>query len=626
MNRLLLAALLLAAPAAGLAQASAVPTRISYQGKVTDAAGVPVGNASPVNRVVTFRVWKSPTSVAAADRLYSEQQTVTIAAGEFSVLLGAGSAVAGENNQGTLDAIFNGETRFLGITIDDPAVVTDPEISPRQQIVANAYAFRAKVAEAVASQAVTSAMLANNAVGTAQVADAAVTLGKLAADSVDATKISDNAVGSAEIAAGAVTAAKLGADVAVWSVNGTTAFRPTGSVGIGTNAPSAPLDVYDANNPRIGFHTPLSTVNATRGLFVGLNNGGPAYVFNWENSHLDFGTNGLIRQRIESDGRIGFGVLNGDTNLNFYFKGNKTHIAKFQNAAGAEIFTIRDYNSVAIGHAAPTASLDIWAPTYPSVILKSNKTGLGDNRGTRFFMDDFTPYRTSGIWAYESSSMDFATSNIRRMRIEPDGRMGFNYDNGDGNVSFYFKALTQTTPGNPANEHVAFRIMNGNFTEIAAFRNDGNAYKPGGGSWSASSDARLKHDIRDLSGALGKLMQLRPVTFRYNDGKRYGEGLRTGFIAQEMEKVYPEWVTQTADGMKAIGFSGFESVAVQALRELRAEKDAQLAAAQARIADLEAQLRVLASAQAGAEERFIALERRIQKLATGALAAATARE
>ncbi len=621
MNRLLLAALLLAAPVAGLAQASAVPTRISYQGRVTDAAGVPVGNASPVNRVVTFRVWKSPTSVAAADRLYSEQQTVTIAAGEFSVLLGAGSAVSGETNAGTLDAIFDGESRYLGITIDDPAVATDPEISPRQQIVANAFAFRAKVAESVANQAVTSAMLANNAVGTAQVADAAVTLGKLAANSVDATKISDNAVGSAEIAAGAVTAAKLGADVAVWSVNGTTAFRPTGSVGIGTNVPPGPLGVYDANNPRIGFHTPLSTVSATRGLFVGLNNGGPAYVFNWENSHLDFGTNGIIRQRIEANGRFGFGVLNGDPNLDFYFKGaSRSHIAKFQNSAGAEIFTIRDYPAVAIGHAAPTAGVDIWSATYPSILLKSNKTGLADNRGTRFFMDDFTNYRTSGIWAYESSSMDFATTNVRRMRIEPDGRMGFLIDNGDPNVSFHFRAV------NNVGGHAVFRIIDSADAEVAVLFNNGTALKRGGGSWGATSDVRVKRDVRDLAGSLDRLLQLRSVNFFYKDQQKYAKGEQTGFIAQEMEKVFPQWVTESPDGMKAISFSGFESHTVQALRELRAEKDAQLAAAQARIADLEAQVAALRSAQGTAEERFAALERRIQKLATGALAATTARE
>lgn len=621
MKRILLAAALLALPVAGHAQASAVPTRISYQGKVTDAAGVPIGNTTPVNRVITFRIWNSPSAVAVANRLYSEQQTVTISGGEFSVLLGAGTPVSGETNAGTLDAVFNGDTRFLGITIDDPGVAVDPEISPRQQIVANAFSFRAKVAESVASQAVTSAMLANNAVGTAQVADAAVTLGKLAANAVDSSKIADNAVGTSEIAAGAVTAAKLGSDVAVWSVNGTTAFRPTGAVGIGTNSPAAPLDVYDANQPRIGFHTPLSTVNPTRGLFVGLNNGGPAYVFNWENSHLDFGTNGLIRQRIESDGRFGFGVLNGDTNLDFYFKGSgRSHVAKFQNSAGAEMFTIRDYASVAIGHAFPTASIDAWAPTYPSVILKSNKTGLGDNRGTRFFMEDFGTYRTSGIWAYESSSMDFATSDTRRMRIEPDGRMGFGLDNGDPNVSFYFRSRNSVTT------HTAFRVLSAYDTEVVAFLNNGTAFKPGGGSFAATSDVRLKTDIRNLTGSLDRLMQLRSVHFRYKDETKYGKGEQTGFIAQEMEKVYPEWVLDKADGMKAISFSGFESVTVQALRELRAEKDAQLSAAQARIAELESQVAALRSAQGTAEERFAALERRVQKLASGPLAAATPRE
>jgi DNA-binding protein YbaB len=622
--RLLLVAFLLGLPVAGFAQASAVPTRISYQGKVTDAAGVPIGNSAPVNRVITFRIWDSPSAVATTNRLYSEQQTVTISGGEFSVLLGAGTSVSGETNAGTLDAVFNGETRFLGITIDDPAVNPDPEISPRQQIVANAFSFRAKVAESVTSQAVTTAMLANNAVNTAQVADSAVTLGKLAANSVDSTKIADNAVNTAEIAAGAVTAAKLGSDVAVWSVNGTTAFRPTGAVGIGTNSPAGPLDVYDANNPRIGFHTPSSTVNATRGLFVGLNNNGPAYVFNWENSHLDFGTNGLNRMRIESDGRLGFGVLNGDTNLNFYFKGNSKPILMKVQGATQEVLTVRgDTGFVGIGatEANPASALSIHTPTNTRVSLHTNKAGSGYGDGAAFGYEDAGSYPTGYVWVYENAALDFATNNLRRMRIEPDGRTGFGIDNGDGFISHAFKQVTKDVNNNG----IALGVYKFDGSELATFTTFG-CFKPGGGSWAATSDLRLKKDVRALSGSLEKLLQLRSVNFLYKDQEKYAKGEQTGFIAQEMEKVFPQWVSEGPDGMKAISFSGFESHTVQALRELRAEKDAGFAERDAKIAALEQQLRDLQSTSAKATDRLAALERRLDNLATRGLAANSPRE
>ena len=136
------------------AQTTVLPALVSYQGRVSTAAGL-VGAGTPVNRTVTFRIWGSSTGTLAADLLYSETQTVTISDGEFSVLIGQGTAVAGETDKGkptrTIDSstVFGGATRYLGVTVDDGTAAADPEISPRQQLVSTAYAFRAKYAESV---------------------------------------------------------------------------------------------------------------------------------------------------------------------------------------------------------------------------------------------------------------------------------------------------------------------------------------------------------------------------------------------------------------------------------------------------------------------------------------------
>jgi hypothetical protein len=108
---------------------------------------------------------------------------------------------------------------------------------------------------------------------------------------------------------------------------------------------------------------------------------------------------------------------------------------------------------------------------------------------------------------------------------------------------------------------------------------DGSAGKPGGGSWAANSDRRLKRDIRDLEGSLDSLLALRGVSFEYLDPDAINErpGERIGMVAQEVEEVFPDWVDERADGYKAVSFSGFEALTVEALRELRAEKDAEIA-------------------------------------------------
>ncbi len=218
MHRLLHAFLGLAVAASAFAQSS-VPGLISYQGRVADAAGVPIGNTAPVNRTVIFRVWDSPSATGTANRLYSEQQNVTISGGEFSVLVGTGTPVAGETGNAftTMSAaVFGGQARFLGVTVDDgdgnPG--NDAEASPRQQIVTTPFAFRAQVAEAVAAGGVASTALANDAVGSAALAAGAVTGAKLAASAVGTAALADASVTAGKLAAAAVTTPAL-ADGAV---------------------------------------------------------------------------------------------------------------------------------------------------------------------------------------------------------------------------------------------------------------------------------------------------------------------------------------------------------------------------------------------------------------------------
>jgi hypothetical protein len=60
------------------------------------------------------------------------------------------------------------------------------------------------------------------------------------------------------------------------------------------------------------------------------------------------------------------------------------------------------------------------------------------------------------------------------------------------------------------------------------------------------SSSRYKDDVRDMAEASDRLLELRPVTFRY---KRHpGDPLQFGLIAEEVEKVLPELVMKDADG------------------------------------------------------------------------------
>lgn len=81
------------------------------------------------------------------------------------------------------------------------------------------------------------------------------------------------------------------------------------------------------------------------------------------------------------------------------------------------------------------------------------------------------------------------------------------------------------------------------------------------------SDARLKQNIVDLSNQLDKLCALRPVEFDYIESE--GGGHQIGFIAQELQEIYPDAVGKRApDGMLTVtGWNKTEARVVKAIQE-----------------------------------------------------------
>lgn len=151
----------------------------------------------------------------------------------------------------------------------------------------------------------------------------------------------------------------------------------------------------------------------------------------------------------------------------------------------------------------------------------------------------------------------------------------------------------------------------------------GVAYKPGGGSWTTTSDRRLKKDIRDYKDGLTELLQINPVYFKYNDA-RLTQDLNKeyiGVIAQEMLQIAPYTVEEgdffqetaedslgntviTKQGEKyyafdpsALTFMTINAVkeqqqTIESLREEVQKKDAQLNEMRARLTAIEAALKI----------------------------------
>jgi hypothetical protein len=100
-----------------------------------------------------------------------------------------------------------------------------------------------------------------------------------------------------------------------------------------------------------------------------------------------------------------------------------------------------------------------------------------------------------------------------------------------------------------------------------------DAFKPSGGSWGQYSDIRLKKNILPLEGALESLLKLRGVSYEWKNPENQGGlvGPQAGFLAQDVEAIFPDWVGIDNEGFKTLSIRGFEALVVEALKELKAE-------------------------------------------------------
>jgi hypothetical protein len=126
----------------------------------------------------------------------------------------------------------------------------------------------------------------------------------------------------------------------------------------------------------------------------------------------------------------------------------------------------------------------------------------------------------------------------------------------------------------------------GRNANVHALEVEGTVSKTEAGSWMVNSDARIKTDIEDITGARQQIMKLHPVRFRYTDEwMELNPSIRDidhyNFVAQEFQQVFPDAVQKGGDrlpgGDPLLQLDSYPAqvVAIKAVQELIEENQSQ---------------------------------------------------
>lgn len=638
-----------------------VPARMSYQGRVTDANGQPIGNTSPVNRTTTFRLY---TAASGGSPIYAETQTVTISAGEFSVLIGNGTGVSGITGPSapalqpykTIADVVNataGEDLYLGITIDDGNPnTTDAEVSPRQQIVAGVYALRAKVAESVASQAVTTAM----------VADSAITTNQIAANSINSSKIVAGAVTTTQLATSSVDASRINQNsVGIWTPSGSNVWR-NNNVGIGESNPAVPLAFGSTLGNKISFwgngasnHYGFGIQGSTLQYYVGSNADRHAFGYGsstsfteWmrlTNGNLGIGTtNPTQRLHVVGDmltspanwgssGATSYLYL-GDTNnwLRTYWGGPAElygiNAVSLRAGSGApERIRVQSNGNVGINTTSPTTTLDV------NGVMNVHDSSVGADNGYNGIIRTTRPSNLNqhinltragnAVWSigYQPNTNNFAIGGGNTndaafgsiFTIQPDARGSINTnDRTQGHFSVG-GAIVSTGWRNNTAGYARMYYDGSGIIVLEAYNTNLNNGQWRGFSMDGNndldwrSDARLKEDVADAEPMLDRLLQVQFRRYHWIDRANPDETPEFGVIAQELQPLFPDLIGQRSDGYYTVGYTSFGTIAAKAVQELAARTDEDVAGLHAEVDALKAQL-------TEKDDRISSLEARLEAL------------
>jgi hypothetical protein len=367
----------------------------------------------------------------------------------------------------------------------------------------------------------------------------------------------------------------------------------SGLVGIGTSSITAKLEVkfdttVSASNGAIGIENAGSGEQGITFTKKGYSFNGPAAAITYNGSALGVSSAGYLsfrtnagtdsfpteRMRIDSSGNVGIGQTSPNARLE-----------ALSSTAGAEISRFEG-NYTGSG----TVNLTNWRRSGGAVasVMRYNDANTDMEFGTT-----------------TSHSQAFITGGTERMRIDSSGNVMIGDTSSTNKLYVYDNANRGQTDSQ-------FRVRGSGFSyyvwldgtacyigqdsqsrEIRMYSgnnsNVGTKLTANSNAWATYSDERLKDIIEPIENAVQKVSTLRTVIGKYKTDE--ADKRRVFMIAQDVQAVLPEAVTEDAEGMLNMAYDHIVPLLSAAIKELKAINDTQaetINALTARIVALEA--------------------------------------
>jgi hypothetical protein len=391
-----------------------------------------------------------------------------------------------------------------------------------------------------------------------------------------------------------------------------------------TNGGSEKMRIASNGNVGIGTTNPPNTLSVYSTLENGLSIDSASF------PDLTFKQSGVAKAYVSTNkfsGVAGWGVGTAQDAMIFYSSVNAFHFVD-NNGNNTPFMTIIGGN-VGIGTTAPGAKLDVEnsGGTYGVYSVASALGVYGSGFvgvagvGTTGVQAQGTSYDfagTSGNPSYFQGKVEIGGGGSPNATLEVDGRVNANSSvscGTQGSVAYGagcstsqsgygFSADSGIDSGLFSDADGHLNIINNGRPSIMTYEsgsvaytylpyghltlNDNSAYKPSGGSWSATSDQRVKKDIVNLDSktALDKLTSLQAKEYQWinPDAHANDTGVHAAIMAQDLQKVFPDWVTKTdpvgadkniipaGDQVLNVGYpNDFNAYLIEALKELKKE-------------------------------------------------------